>query len=256
MVYKAIKNGFRAIDTACQPKHYSEVGVGEGIKQAIEHKIINRNEIFIQTKYTSFAGQDPNNIPYNPSLPISEQVKQSFEVSLKNLHTDYIDSIIMHSPMNTIEDTITVWNVFEEYHNIGKVKYLGISNIYSIELLKNIYNRVSIKPTFIQNRFYKESGFDFEIRQFCLDHGMKYQSFWTLTANPGFLKRYNIYIYIYLNLYIFIYIFIYTYKYMNIVLLFYKLLINMIVHQLKLCINLCTLLELFHYLVQHRNNIC
>ena len=27
LVYKAIKHGFRAIDTACQPKHYNEHGV-------------------------------------------------------------------------------------------------------------------------------------------------------------------------------------------------------------------------------------
>lgn len=31
LVEKALKLGFRAIDTACQPKHYNEPGVGEGI---------------------------------------------------------------------------------------------------------------------------------------------------------------------------------------------------------------------------------
>jgi diketogulonate reductase-like aldo/keto reductase len=31
LVELAIKAGFRAIDTACQPKHYNEAGVGEGI---------------------------------------------------------------------------------------------------------------------------------------------------------------------------------------------------------------------------------
>ena len=29
LVVKALHAGFRAIDTACQPKHYNELGVGE-----------------------------------------------------------------------------------------------------------------------------------------------------------------------------------------------------------------------------------
>jgi diketogulonate reductase-like aldo/keto reductase len=31
LVSLAIQNGFRGIDTACQPKHYEEAGVGDGI---------------------------------------------------------------------------------------------------------------------------------------------------------------------------------------------------------------------------------
>ncbi len=39
----------------------------------------------------------------------------------------------------------------------------------------------------VQNRFYKESDYDREIRAFCRLHGIIYQSFWTLTANPHLL---------------------------------------------------------------------
>jgi diketogulonate reductase-like aldo/keto reductase len=35
----------------------------------------------------------------------------------------------------------------------------------------------------LQNRFYATSGFDVELRAFCKDNGILYQSFWTLTAN-------------------------------------------------------------------------
>ena len=31
LVATAIRQGFRGLDTACQPKHYDEAGVGEGI---------------------------------------------------------------------------------------------------------------------------------------------------------------------------------------------------------------------------------
>jgi diketogulonate reductase-like aldo/keto reductase len=66
LVELALKMGFRAIDTACQPKHYNEAGVGEGILKSK----IPREELFIQTKYTPYNGQDPNRVPYNPKDPI------------------------------------------------------------------------------------------------------------------------------------------------------------------------------------------
>ena len=35
LVQLALKHGFRAIDTACQPKHYDEAGVGAGIAASL-----------------------------------------------------------------------------------------------------------------------------------------------------------------------------------------------------------------------------
>ena len=34
----------------------------------------------------------------------------------------YQDSLLMHSPMKTLEDTLTVWRVFEEAHDAGSVR--------------------------------------------------------------------------------------------------------------------------------------
>lgn len=47
LVYTAIKNGFRGIDTAAQPKHYDERGVGSGIKRALTEGIISREDLFV-----------------------------------------------------------------------------------------------------------------------------------------------------------------------------------------------------------------
>lgn len=191
LVEQAVNNGFRAIDTACQPKHYSESGVGDGLLRAYEKGIVTRQDIFLQTKFTPLPGQDPARVPYDASAPVQNQVRQSFDVSLTNLHTDYIDSLVLHSPMGMLEETLSVWRVFEELYAAGRVRYLGISNMYSLEALIQLYSHAVIKPTFVQNRFYKKSGFDVGIREFCLAHGMKYQSFWTLTATPSFLHRYR-----------------------------------------------------------------
>jgi diketogulonate reductase-like aldo/keto reductase len=63
------------------------------------------------------------------------------------------------------------------------VRSLGISNIYDLRQLEELYFFAKIKPQVVQNRFYERTGFDQGIRAFCQAHGVDYQSFWTLTAN-------------------------------------------------------------------------
>lgn len=182
-VSEAVRVGFRFIDTACQPKHYNEAGVGDGWKAAADELGLQRSDLFLQTKYTSYSGQDPKRVPYDHTAPIEDQVKQSLEVSLKNLHTDYLDSLVMHSPFNTVEQTMEAYRVMESFVDEGKVLRLGISNCYDFDFFTAIYNQARIKPTVLQNRFYAESNFDTELRKFCREKGIWYQSFWTLTAN-------------------------------------------------------------------------
>ena len=189
LVELAIRTGFRGIDTACQPKHYYEPGVGEALTALINENVITRSDLFLQTKFTGIRGQDPSNIPYDPSDPIREQVWTSFSTSLMNLNTDYIDSLVMHSPCEKLSDTLIVWNTFEEIYDTGRVLNLGLSNTYDINTLRTVYGSARIKPKFLQNRFYKESGYDKEIREFCKQNGILYQTFWTLTANPHITKR-------------------------------------------------------------------
>jgi diketogulonate reductase-like aldo/keto reductase len=50
-----------------------------------------------------------------------------------------------------------------------------------------LHDSSRIKPAIVQNRFYAETDYDQDIREFCVAHGMAYQSFWTLTANPQLL---------------------------------------------------------------------
>lgn len=41
--------------------------------------------------------------------PLATQVEQSIQRSLQNLGTSYIDSLVMHSPMPTLEENLEVW---------------------------------------------------------------------------------------------------------------------------------------------------
>ena len=159
LVTTAVKYGFRGIDTACQPKHYNEVGVGEAI-QRLAKEGINRKDLYIQTKFTPSNGQDPLNIPYNIKAPLNEQVAQSFEASQKNLGVSYVDGLILHSPLENIDQTMVVWQAMEQIYKQGGTKLIGISNCYDLETLQLLYDSAFIKPAILQNRFYQDTGYD------------------------------------------------------------------------------------------------
>jgi diketogulonate reductase-like aldo/keto reductase len=187
LVEMALRSGFRGVDTACQPKHYSEARVGNALL-SMQDKGIKREDVFIQTKFTPVDGQDPDDIPYNPSATLSEQVKQSFTVSKQNLHTDYIDSLVLHSPYTRYEDMMEVWHTMESFVHAGEVGQLGISNCYSLEVLQNLYAKAEIKPAILQNHFHVKDDYDQNIRKWCDKHDVIYQSFWSLTASPKIIQ--------------------------------------------------------------------
>ncbi|HTU63120.1 MAG TPA: aldo/keto reductase, partial [Polyangiales bacterium] len=108
-VARALRAGFRGIDTACQPKHYHEPGVGEAVAAFAGP----RESIYLQTKFTSLSGQDPQRVPYDVRAPLAEQVAQSLQVSLRNLKTDYLDCVVLHAPLRAAADTLTVWRALE-----------------------------------------------------------------------------------------------------------------------------------------------
>ena len=186
LVRTAIRAGFRGIDTACQPKHYYEPGVGAALAACLREGM-SRAELYVQTKFTSLSGQDPRSVPYDSNAPLPEQVAQSFAVSLKNLQTTYVDALILHSPFPKEDQTLAVWRAMESLVDSGGVKRIGISNCYDLKVLQRLYRSSRIKPSILQNRFYAESDYDTDLREFCNSSGVTYQSFWTLTANPHLL---------------------------------------------------------------------
>ncbi|MGN7612370.1 aldo/keto reductase family protein [Magnetococcales bacterium HHB-1] len=189
LVTEAIQSGFRGIDTACQPKHYHEKGVGEGMAAALQSMSLTRDDLYLQSKFTSLGGQDLQRIPYDPQADLSTQVSQSFQKSLDNLQTSYLDALVLHSPLSTFAKTKTVWRAMERLFEAGLVKRLGISNCYDLKLFSALYQTAKVKPVILQNRFYADTHYDFQLRRFCAQQKIIYQSFWTLTANPHILRH-------------------------------------------------------------------
>lgn len=180
----ALEQGFRGIDTANQRKHYYEAAVGQAVQQAIAAGQVKREELFLQTKYTSLGGQD-HRLPYDPKAPVAVQVEQSFASSLEHFNTDVIDSYVLHGP--TVRTGLAAadwdaWRAMEKLHAAGKTRLLGVSNVSSAQL-ELLCSQAQVKPHFVQNRCYASRGWDRDVRNVCTEQGIVYQGFSLLTAN-------------------------------------------------------------------------
>lgn len=185
LVLQAVEAGFTAIDTANQLVHYDEARVGEALLQLAKQGI-TRDELFLQTKFTPVNGQD-HRLPYDARANITTQVQQSFASSLDHLHTDYLDSYVLHGPYSRrglgTEDW-KVWAAIESLYDSGKTKIIGISNV-SAEQLTLLCTKARHKPMVVQNRCYAAFGWDQAVREICRANEIIYQGFSLLTANSG-----------------------------------------------------------------------
>lgn len=190
LVLEALRAGFRAIDTANQRKHYFEAGVGEALREAYKTGLVSRGDLFLQTKFTHLPGQDQR-LPYDPKADVGTQVLQSFESSLEHLHTDHIDSYVLHGPtqrMGLGPDDWGAWEAMEKIHDSKRVRFLGVSNVTSGQL-ELLHAKSRIKPAFVQIRTYAEAGWEEDTREVCRRLGIHYEGFSLLTANTPIARE-------------------------------------------------------------------
>lgn len=185
----AVTKGFRGIDTANQRRHYFEAAVGQALAGLYRAGVVTREDLFLQTKFTYRPGQD-HRLPYDPVASFSMQVAQSMSSSLEHLHTDYIDSYVLHGPWSgngwTNVDAET-WDAMKRERDAGRARYLGVSNV-SLRHLEQMAATTEL-PVFVQNLCYARLGWDYEVRQFCNQHRIVYQGFSLLTANVEVLRH-------------------------------------------------------------------
>ena len=130
-VYHALKVGYRLIDTA---RYYgNEVGVGRGVRRAIEDGIATREEIFVTSKIMPSTYNSPD---------------AAIDDSLRNLNLGYIDLMLIHQPGYNDEE---VYKALERGVKAGKIRSIGISNYYTPQDFDRILNVAEIVPAVIQN---------------------------------------------------------------------------------------------------------
>lgn len=217
LVREALEAGFRGIDTANQPRHYREEGVGralagafggegsgpapagagsgpapggEGSGPAPGGADVQREDLFIQTKFTHPGGQD-HRIPYDPRAPVAEQVSQSFRSSLEHLGLERLDSYVLHGPSvprGLGDADREAWRAMEAIHEAGGARLLGVSNVRP-DQLEELYDFARVPVAFVQNRCFARLGWDRAVRAVCEANGIVYQAFSLLTANPDALRH-------------------------------------------------------------------
>jgi diketogulonate reductase-like aldo/keto reductase len=185
LVELAVESGFTAIDTANQLIHYQEALVGEALL-SLAAKGVNRETLFLQTKFTSVDGQGGQQ-PYDAQADLTTQVRQSFASSLDHLHTDYV----LHAPFfrrGLSDADWEVWAAMAEFYRAGKTKMIGVSNISAAQL-QELCDKAAVRPMMVQNRCFAVTGWDFHVRRICEEQGIIYQGFSLLTANRDVLTE-------------------------------------------------------------------
>ena len=130
-VYQALKTGMRLIDTA---RYYgNEVGVGKGLKRAVEEGIVTREEVFLTSKIM------PSDY---------DRAEQGIRDSLSDLGVGYLDLMLIHQPGWNDEE---VYRAMEAAVGEGMVRSIGISNYYTKEAVEEVLSYASIMPAIIQN---------------------------------------------------------------------------------------------------------
>ena len=159
MVETAIKAGYRHIDAAAI--YGNEKEVGQGIKNAIEHGLVTREELFVTSKLwnTEHAPKD---------------VAKACQQSLEDLGLEYVDLYLMHWGVGWagFEEPIKLsfvpladtWHAMEKLV-VGKglVKSIGVANftgpmlidLLSYAKVKPVMNQVELNPYNAQNGLVK-----------------------------------------------------------------------------------------------------
>ncbi|MBO0601881.1 aldo/keto reductase [Sporosarcina sp. E16_3] len=147
-VKTAIAHGYRSVDTAAI--YGNEVGVGQGIREAIEETGIAREDLFITSKV------------WNSELGYESTIA-AYEESLTKLGVDYLDLYLIHWPV--AGKYKEAWRALETLYKEGRVKAIGVSN-FQIHHLEDLMKDAEIKPMVNQVEYHPRLT-QKELQAFC-----------------------------------------------------------------------------------------
>ncbi len=161
-ITSALKAGYRHFDTA--QIYGNEALVGKALKASG----IKRDELFITTKIWN------DNMWWVDLIP-------SFEESLKNLQTDYVDLLLLHFPVTELRRP--AWERMEELAQSGQVKSIGVSN-YTIKHLEELLKESSIRTAInqVELHVYLQQP---ELVAFCQKHNIVVEAYSPLAHAYG-----------------------------------------------------------------------
>lgn len=136
---KAVELGYNLIDTA--DDYRGETGIGMSVAKGV----FKREDVFLQTKVsndTAYADEPLAGKFFNKYTPVmkrhtvDEIVREKISVSLREMKTDYLDSVLIHYPYPDFYEEI--WQTLVALQKEGIIRYIGCSNFHvrHIEKLK------------------------------------------------------------------------------------------------------------------------
>ena len=161
-VKAALKAGYRHIDTA--QIYGNEAFIGKALKNSD----VKRSDLFITTKI------------YNDNMWWTDLIP-SFDQSLKNLKTEYIDLLLLHFPVTELRRP--AWRLMEQLTQSGRAKAIGVSN-YTIKHLEELLKESSIKPAVnqVELHVYLQQP---ELVAFCQKHDILVEAYSPLAHGYG-----------------------------------------------------------------------
>jgi 2,5-diketo-D-gluconate reductase A len=147
----AFEAGYRHIDTAEMYGNEKEVG------DAVRQSGLAREDVWVTSKL--------NNGFHRP-----DDARRAFDTTLSDLGLDYVDLFLIHWPLPTRYDGdfVSTWKTFEEFHQDGRAKSIGVSNFQASHLGRlraecdviPAVNQIEVHPYLAQN----------ELRRYCAEH--------------------------------------------------------------------------------------
>ena len=156
-VKTAITHGYRSVDTAAI--YGNEVGVGQGIREALEETGIAREDLFITSKV------------WNSELGYASTIA-AYEESLTKLGLDYLDLYLIHWPV--AGKYKEAWRALETLYKEGRVKAIGVSN-FQIHHLEDLMKDAEIKPMANQVEYHPRLT-QKELQSFCQQHDIQLEA--------------------------------------------------------------------------------
>lgn len=173
-VLSALQLGYRHIDTAQGYRNEDIVG------RAVKDSGIPREEIFITSKL------DNPNHGYDKTM-------RSFEGTLEQLGTDYVDLFLIHWPnplqyRKTWQQTnAETWKAFEELYRAGKIRAIGVSN-FRQHHIDEIMKTAEIAPMVNQIRLCPGETQD-ELVAYCKERNILLEAYSPLGTGQIFKVR-------------------------------------------------------------------
>ena len=172
MVKTAVNVGYRLFDTA--DDYRGEPGIGIAVRE-LENEGVKREELFLQTQISDNNAHEDEplkGIYFNPTSDfmhrhtVAELVREKVATSLRDMNTDYIDSLLIHYPFpNYIVD---IWKTMIEMKEEGIVRYIGVSNFHERHI-EQLISSTGVTPD-INEVYVSPIGIKKDLVDYCDSH--------------------------------------------------------------------------------------